>query len=102
MPTPRSPRDQALRHAEAKDFAAAHAALADALAATENAEERSAIAGTLGEVARRAEQAGQLDAAQSALELAATVVEWADLLCRLGCLYARRGRGAEARIALDR
>lgn len=63
--------------------------------------ERQLIAATLAQVARICEDQHELDVALAALELASTVVHWADLQCHLGQMLAQKGRRAEARRALD-
>jgi tetratricopeptide (TPR) repeat protein len=102
VPAPGGPRETALRMAEHHEFAQAVQWLERALAADAGADDRQAIAGTLADVARLAEAAGELDVAQRALERATRTVEWADLHCDLGCLLVRRSRRAEARIEFDR
>jgi tetratricopeptide (TPR) repeat protein len=102
VPAPGSPREIAQRMAEQGELAQAVRWLESALEETAAPEERQDLAAGLAELARSAEAAGELDAAQRALEAATRVVEWADLFCRLGSLNARRGRRSEARSALDR
>lgn len=63
--------------------------------------DRQLIAATLAQVARICEDQHDLDVALAALELASTVVHWADLQCHLGQVLAQKGRRAEARRALD-
>ncbi|MEO5989776.1 MAG: tetratricopeptide repeat protein [Candidatus Eisenbacteria bacterium] len=64
--------------------------------------ERRRIAATLAQVARISEDRLDLDAAIAALDLASTLVEWADLHSHHGRLLAQMGRRADARRALDR
>ena len=101
-PVPGTPREVALRMADQRQFAQGVQWLERALVDAGGIDECHAVASALGEVARSAESAGDLDAAQLALEIATRSVEWADLFCQYGCLLARRGRRAEARSALDR
>lgn len=60
-------------------------------------------AAMLGRLARMAEEAGQLDAAERALELATDAApDFADLQCQYASVLLARGRRAEARRALER
>ncbi len=102
VPAPGTPREIALRMAEQRQHAQAVRWLEDALAGAAGQEERYEIAGALGDVARIAEAAGDLDAAERALEVATGIARWADLLCRHGILLARCGRAVAARTAFDR
>lgn len=99
---PESASAAALRCCAEGDFASALAAVERAFASAPGPDERNALGGALGEIARAAEAAGDLDLAERALVHATREFEWADLDCRLGALLARRGRRAEARAALDR
>jgi tetratricopeptide (TPR) repeat protein len=101
-PTPGSPREIALRMAGQREFSQAVLWLDRALAAASGSDEIQAIASALCDVARAAEEAGDLEAAHRALERAVLAVEWADVFCQLGCLLVRRGRRSEAREAFDR
>ncbi len=75
--------------------------VARSLAREPDAGSRTRVAATLAQVARICEDQQDLDAALAALDLASTLVEWADLHCHHGRLLAQRGRRADARRALD-
>ncbi len=100
--TPGSPREVALRMAAQREYVQGIRWLERALAIAGGSDEQAEIAAALGELARAAEVGGDLEAAARALEVATKAVEWADLLCQLGCVQSRRGRRAEARSAFDR
>ena len=101
-PNPESPREIALRHAAAQQFADAVLWLERALASSDAPDQRQELAVTLADVAAAARAAGDLAQAQRALELATRTQDWADLHCRLGLVLVERGRRAEARQAFDR
>ena len=67
-----------------------------------DAADRQRLARTLAQIARIAEEQRDPDAGIAALELASTLVDWADLHCHRGQLLAQLGRRADARRALDR
>ena len=102
IPASGTQRETALRMAEHREFAQAVLWLERALAAGPGTDELRQIVVTLADVARMAESAGELEVAQRALERASQAVEWADVHCELGCLLARRGRRADARVAFER
>lgn len=72
------------------------------LSDTVDAADRQRIARTLAQLARIAEEQRDPNAAIAALELASTLVDWADLHCHQGQLLAQQGRRADARRSLDR
>lgn len=72
------------------------------LAATSDSADRQRIARTLAQLARIAEEQRDPEAGIAALELALTLVDWADLHCHRGQLLVQLGRRADARRALDR
>ena len=74
LPEPGSPRDVALLKVDEGKYGDAVLWLERALAAARTSDERQPIAAALGEVARSAQAAGELDQAQRALELATRVV----------------------------
>lgn len=100
-PTPGSPRDIALRLTHEREFVEAVLCLERALTDA-GTDERAQIAADLGDIARLASEAGEHDAAQHALEVATSAVNWADLHCQLGGVHLQRGRSLEARRAFDR
>lgn len=71
------------------------------LSAAPDASQRQRIATTLSQVARIAEDRRDLESALMALELASSLVDWADLYCHHGKLLIQKGRRADARRALD-
>ena len=97
---PGTPRDIALRLTQEGEFAEAILCLERSLGDA-GSDERAQIAADLGEIAAAAEAARDVESAQHALELATSVVQWADLHCQLGGIHLQRGRKAEARRAFD-
>ena len=97
-----SPFAAALRLAREGDPAAALAALRGPVAHAAAGGAREEAARALQTVAHLAERADDPDTSQQALELALTLVDWADLHCRLGTRYAARNRRADARRELER
>ncbi len=76
--------------------------LAGRLVGSADAADRESLARTLAQLARIAEEQRDPDSGIAALELASTLVDWADLHCHRGQLLAQLGRRADARRALDR
>ena len=91
-----------LRMAADRDFAGAVLWLDRALAEAATLEAKRHFAATLSEVARLAEEAGDLESAQRALASATSAADWADLHCQFGRLLVHRGRRTDARRELDR